>query len=60
MPNPAAVAFDAFNKALGLKGDWNTLPDDEKRAWFSVVGAVVKEIPKDDDWEPWFDPFHGG
>ncbi len=42
MPNPAAVAFDAFNQALGLEGKFNELPDDEKRAWFAVAAAVAK------------------
>ena len=49
MPNPACVAYEAYRKhwnenptSTSFMVAWQYLPDDEKKAWWSVVGALSK------------------
>lgn len=42
MPNPAAVAYEAYRKSLGISKGWQELSDTEWKAWWDVVDAMAK------------------
>ena len=41
MPNPAAVLYEAYRKAMGLSASWAELTPQEEVAWWAVVRAYA-------------------